>query len=142
MQGKIFKEEIEKIFKEARDKYPDITDKDLDTNGAIHYMNGNDGTDFDWSVNDRLCEFMIFHQDERGFIKVFVGKNNAADVYIYETGDVSPTQKYQKKLNVPAEEFASLMYEITDAKGLFDRPIDDLDWNVDSVDHYIENDGE
>lgn len=30
------------------------TDEMLDTNGAIHYMNGNDSTPFDWKRNERL----------------------------------------------------------------------------------------
>jgi hypothetical protein len=44
MNGYEFKREIERIFKVARNMYPNVTDEMLDTNGAIYYMNGNDST--------------------------------------------------------------------------------------------------
>ena len=39
-------------------------------NGAVFYMNGNDGTDFDWQVNNHLCEFFTYYDNEskRGLI--------------------------------------------------------------------------
>lgn len=59
MNGYEFKREIERIFKVARNMYPNVTDDMLDTNGAIYYMNGNDSTPFDWNCNNRLCEFLF-----------------------------------------------------------------------------------
>ena len=67
MNGYEFKREIERIFKVARNMCPNVTDEMLYTNGAIHYMNGNDSTPFDWNCNNRLCEFLIFHKNEMGF---------------------------------------------------------------------------
>lgn len=87
MNGYEFKREIERIFKVARNIYPNVTDEMLYTNGAIHYMNGNDSTPFDWNCNNRLCEFFIFHKNEMGFIKAFVNSDNTIDMYIYETDD-------------------------------------------------------
>ena len=63
MNGLEFKREIERIFKVARKMYPSITDDMLCNNGAIYYMNGNDSTEFDWNMNDRLCEFFVFHKN-------------------------------------------------------------------------------
>lgn len=37
MNGYEFKREVERIFKVARNMYPNVTDEMLDTNGAIHY---------------------------------------------------------------------------------------------------------
>ena len=54
------------IVNEIRKEYP-VIGNELD--GKIYYMNGNDGTDFDWEANDRLCEFMVFHENEYGYIK-------------------------------------------------------------------------
>ena len=36
----------------------------LEENGTVYYMNGKNGTEFDWHVNDRLSDFMVFYDDE------------------------------------------------------------------------------
>lgn len=132
MNGYEFKKEIERIFKVARNMYPDITDDMLDSNGAIYYMNGNDGTPFDWNCNGRLCEFYVYHKNEIGFIKAFVNRNNTIDVYIYENGEMKPTYEFEEEMkNLRAIDFANLMNYIADDKGKWDNPIDELDWNVD-----------
>lgn len=133
MNGYEFKREIERIFKAARNICPNITDDMLDTNGAIYYMNGNDSTPFDWNCNDRLCEFYVYHENEMGFIKAFVNRNNTIEVYIYEDGGMSPTHKFTKKMeNLKAIDFANLMNYIADDKGKWDEPIDKLNWDVDT----------
>ena len=132
MNGSNFKKEIERVFETARKMCPGITDDMLDSNGAIFYMNGNDTTAFDWNVNDRLCEFMIFHKNEMGFIKVCVNRDSSIDVCIYEDGGMSPTCRFKDELeNLSADRFADLMYYISDRKLKFDRMIDELDWDVD-----------
>lgn len=48
------KETIDKIkdyFKEIRDTHSETTNDSLYEDGKIYYMNGNDGTDFDWKIN-------------------------------------------------------------------------------------------
>ena len=59
--------QIVNIIDEIREEYP-IIGNELD--GKIYYMNGNDGTDFDWKCNERICEFMVFHENEMGYIKL------------------------------------------------------------------------
>lgn len=132
MNGYEFKREIERIFKVARKMYPDITDDMLDSNGAIFYMNGNDGTSFDWNVNERLCEFYIFHKNEMGFIKSFINKNNTIEMYIYENGGSKPTYIFSEEMEkLKAVDFAKIMNYIADSEYLWDVSIDDLDWDVD-----------
>lgn len=65
----------------ARNKYmPDVKDEELCDYGAFYYMNGNDGTDFDWNCNGRVCEIMQFYKTtELGLLKVYPH----ADGYIY-----------------------------------------------------------
>lgn len=134
MNGYEFKREIERIFKVARNMCPNVTDGMLDANGAIYYMNGNDSTPFDWNCNNRLCEFFIFHKNGMGFIKAFVNSDNTIDVYIYETDDaIQPTYKFTEEMEkVKASSFAKIMNYIADDNGLWDKPIDELDWDVDS----------
>lgn len=134
MNGYEFKREIERIFKTAREMCPNITDDMLDANGAIHYMNGNDSTMFDWNCNNRLCEFYVFHKNEMGFIKAFVGRDNIIDMYIYEDGGMKPTYTFKEEMeNLKASSFANLMHKIADSHGIWDRPIDELDWDIDTL---------
>lgn len=148
MNGYEFKREIERIFKVARNMCPHITDDMLDTNGAIHYMNGNDSTPFDWNCNDRLCEFYVFHKNERGFIKAFVNRDNTIDMYIYEDGGMKSTYKFTEEMeNLKASSFANLMNYIADDNHLWDKPIDELNWDFDTsecynIDHHDDDDEE
>ena len=85
MSKKLLAEVIEYMNQEASRLAPEVKAEELCDNGAIYYMNGNDGTAFDWSCNDRLCEFYKFYKStEYGFIKVFVNKNGYLDGYLYK----------------------------------------------------------
>ena len=137
MNGYEFKREIERIFKVARSMCPNITNDMLDSNGAIYYMNGNDSTSFDWNCNNRLCEFYVYHKNEIGFIKAFVNSDNTIDMYIYEDAGMSPTYKFTEEMeNLKASSFANLMNYIADDNNLWDKPIDELDWDVDTMECY------
>lgn len=134
MNGYEYKREIERIFDVARKMCPSITDDMLDEDGAIYYMNENGGTVFDWNVNGRLCEFYVFHKNEMGFIRVNVHRDNTICVYIYEDGGIQPTYKFVEEMeNIKASSFAKLMYYIADSEDLWDSPINDLDWDVNSL---------
>ena len=100
-------------------------------------MNGNDSTPFDWNCNNRLCEFYVYHKNEIGFIKAFVNSDNTIDVYIYEDAGMSPTYKFTEEMeNLKASSFANLMNYIADDNNLWDKPIDELDWDVDTMECY------
>ena len=116
---------------------PNITDDMLNSNGAIYYMNGNDSTPFDWNCNNRLCEFYVYHENEIGFIKAFVNSDNTIDMYIYEDAVMRPTYKFTEEMeNLKAISFANLMNYIADDNNLWDKPIDELDWDVDTMECY------
>ena len=137
MNGYEFKRKIERIFKVARSMCPNITDDMLDSDGAIYYMNGNDSTPFDWNCNNRLCEFYVYHKNEIGFIKAFVNSDNTISMYIYEDAGMSPTYKFKEEMeNLDASSFANLMNYIADDNNLWDKPIDELDWDVDTMECY------
>lgn len=82
------KELLEQVLdyaRAARQKYmPSVSDEDLCDNGAIYYMNGNDGTDFDWNCNGRVCEIMQFYKiTELGLLKVYPHSDGYIYGYIY-----------------------------------------------------------
>ncbi len=129
------------FFKVARKMYPSITDDMLCNNGAIYYMNGNDSTEFDWNMNDRLCEFFVFHKNGYGFIKACVNKDNSIDMYIFEDGGMKPTYKFTEEMEgLKSSSFANLMNYIADDEDLWDRPIDELDWDIDTMECYDSSD--
>lgn len=119
-----------RYFDDIRKQYPDITNDMLDTNGAIHYMNGNDGTDFDWDVNDRLCEFYVFHKNEYGFIKVLVSKNGEMSAYVYlDNGFASAIEVEPRYLCADdVEDLCKVLYRNADCKSIWDEPIDNIDF--------------
>lgn len=88
MKNKNQKQLLEQVLNyahSARKKYfPDVKDENLCDNGAIYYMNGNDGTDFDWNMNGRTCEIMMFYKEtEFGLLKVFAETDGYLRGYIY-----------------------------------------------------------
>lgn len=122
--------EVIRYFDDIRKQYPDITNDMLDTNGAIHYMNGNDGTDFDWDVNDRLCEFYVFHKNEYGFIKVLVSKNGEMSAYVYlDNGFASAIEVEPRYLYADdVEDLCKVLYRNADCESIWDEPIDNIDF--------------
>lgn len=56
---------VKEIIDSNRELYlPHVKMSDLENDGEIYYMNGKDGTEFDWYVNDKLPPFMVFYNDE------------------------------------------------------------------------------
>lgn len=116
----------------VRKDYPEVTDDMLVGNGAIYYMNGNDGTQFDWEVNGRCCEFCLFYKEtEMGFIKVYVDNDDTIDGYVYnEKGYGKPI--YLKCINLFKEEaryLASLLKKEADGKNIWDEDISKINFD-------------
>ncbi len=38
---------------------PHVASDHLENNGAVYYMNGKDGTEFDWYINEKFPPFMV-----------------------------------------------------------------------------------
>ena len=114
--------QIVEIINEIRKEYP-IIGNELD--GKIYYMNGNDGTDFDWNCNDRVCEFMVFHENEYGYIKLMVYKDKTIQAYIYADGGMSATDKKEFRYNGNTKTLAVHLYEVFDDNGIYDEAIED-----------------
>ena len=129
-RGQQIIEKIKTVFAEIREKYPLISDEDLHSNGAIFYMNGNDGTDFDWNTNDRCCEFYMFHENKIGFIKLFVNKGDTYTAYVYPNGEMSATETIRGDLNKGDSLYlAALLYRKADREYIYDSIIDEIDFS-------------
>ena len=126
--------QIVNIINEVREEYP-IIGNELD--GKIYYMNGNDGTDFDWNCNERVCEFMVFHENEMGYIKLMVYNDNLITIYVYADGGMHPTKELERHYYKNPLELANFLYRTFDMNGLWDEPIEDyVDVDCDGRIHY------
>jgi len=108
----------------------DIPKEKLEKNGQIIYANGNDGTDFDWEANNRLCEFGYGVEDGSVWaFKLLVNKDGSAEVYCYPNGEMSPIDtvkddRFMSKLEV--EELKDFMYDVADASMNWDMTLEEL----------------
>ena len=116
------------FLEEARIKY-DIPLEELEKGGQITYANGNDGTDFDWEANDRLCEFGygVKSGDVWAF-KLLLDRWGYAEIYCYPHGEAQSVEKLEKQLMTEeeAEDLKYLMKRHADNKGRYDCTLEEL----------------
>lgn len=122
-------EQIRDIIEKARKEH--FTDKGLATMEGIYYMNGNDGTDFDWGVNNRVCEFYIWKPDESGLIKFLAERGNTFTMYVYdyESPYSGKYKKYEGTLDIDMYDLACHLQASFDDKGIWNAPVDS--WTLD-----------
>lgn len=112
---------------------PEIKLSDLEENGKIYYMNGDDGTIFDWGLNERLCEFMVFYDDKTnlGAVKTLVYSNGKIITYLYKNKTNSPFKEIEDSITeIEAFELAVLLYERADKLEIFDKAIEDMNTDI------------
>lgn len=68
-----------------------------------------------------------------GFVKANVNSDDTIDIYIYETDNaMKPTYKFTEEMEgLKARDFAKVMNYIADDNQLWNKPIDELDWDID-----------
>ena len=62
--NKIFTQIDHYMHDALKQSMPDIKTEDLEKDGAVYYMNGKNGTAFDWYVNEHFPCFFIFFNDK------------------------------------------------------------------------------
>lgn len=95
----------------------------------IFYMNGNDGTDFDYLCNDRVCEFGCFYSSSQMYaIKCFVCKSGSIEFIIYD--EENPQEILGKEVETldsfdsdTCGLFAGYLLGSFDYRDIFDAPI-------------------
>ena len=73
-------EEIKRIIREnIQEVLPEVKPEDLEENGKIYYMNGQNGTEFDYYVNGNVSPFMVFYNDKdnMGIAKLFLSRDGS-----------------------------------------------------------------
>lgn len=125
-----------------------IKKEDLFNNAKIYYGNGRNGTYFDWVMNDHSSEFSVCYngKEQLGYISV----------YLYKTGELIGFKWLDngrgKAENISMGTFSNedtnylinLLLQNEEDNNMFDKPIDELDWNIEvyqhDLDKEIEND--
>ena len=129
-RGQRIIEQVKNVFADIRQGYPQITDEDLDKNGAIYYMNGNDGTDFDWNVNGNTSEFYMYHKNEIGFIKLYVNKDDTYTAYVYPNGEMKAVETIRGDFYKGDSLYlATILWTQTDRKLIWDEDITEIDFS-------------
>lgn len=105
--------------------YEGIDRSKLLDGGAIYYMNGNDGTSFDYGCNNMTCEFYVFWKSEAGAIKLNQ-RGDSLIAYIYPEDDPFGG-KYKKVEEESPFELRDLCRHLQgtfDDRNIWDRKID------------------
>ena len=129
-RGREIIEKIKSVFADIRKRCPLIADEDLRDNGAIFYMNGKDGTNYDWNVNEHTSEFYMYHKNEIGFIKLYVNKGDTYTAYVYPNGEMSAVATIRGDLDEGDSLFlTALLYRKADWEYIYDANIDEIDFS-------------
>lgn len=127
---------IKKIIKECIDilekKLPNQSLDEYEENGKLYYMNDQNGTIFDWNVNNKISDFMIFYKDGScGALKLRINSNGKAVIFLYKYKSNKPF--YETKLEFKGEEVYNLvitMNKVADNKKLFGKAVNDMNTNI------------
>ena len=126
-------EKIKILIKENMSKYlPDISKENLEEDGTIYYMNGKNGTEFDWYVNEKISDFFVFYNDSENFgaVKMPVYCDGYTIIYIYDEKGHHLKQEIETDIHISEEElfhFAVLLKNTMDEKLIWDKSIDQID---------------
>ncbi len=135
--------EIKEIIKHNINEYlPDVKQSDLEENGTVYYMNGANGTEFDWYVNEHLPGFMVFYNDEQnlGAVKLSIYADGGAVIYIYGDKGKKVIKELQTSIKVEENELfnlAVILKNEADDKKIWNASIDKINTNAEINDEKI-----
>lgn len=114
---------------------PHVKAENLEENGAIYYMNGRNGTEFDWYVNGKISDFFVFYNDDNnlGAVKLTLYNNGNVLIYIYDEMGNKLIKEIQTNVEIPEYDifkFAVLLKTVTDENKIWDANIDSIEVGV------------
>lgn len=127
---------------------PEVHLSDLEGNGAVFYMNGKNGTEFDWYVNEKISDFMMFYNDKdnMGAVKALLCCDGTLLLYVYGERGKTLVQEIQTNMDVSENEIISLAVLLrneADDKKRWDADIagmnTDVELNDDQLDEFLAN---
>ena len=135
--------EIKEIIKQNINEYlPEVKPSDLEEDGTVYYMNGKNGTEFDWYVNEHLPSFMVFYNDERnlGAVKSSIYTDGQIVLYIYGDKGNKVIKEVQTSIEVAENELfnlAVILKSEADDKSIWDASIDKINTDVEIAEEEI-----
>lgn len=122
---------------------PHVNINDLEKDGAVYYMNGRDGTEFDWYVNDKLPPFMVFYNDEKnmGAVKLLLYSDKSIEVYLYDENGEKLIKEVNTYLDVNETdlfELAILLRHEADDKRIWGAAIESINTDIAVTDEMIQ----
>ena len=140
---------IETIMTGAIKEYlPELSFGDLEEGGKVYYMNGKNGTEFDWFVNEHLPSFMIFYNDKEnlGAAKATVYFDGAVLLYLFDDNGKHMFKEEKTSLDVSESDLLKLAVYLrcnADDKRVWDSAIDligsDVDPDEAAVNEFLKN---
>lgn len=134
---------IKQLITESRTMYlPHVKTEDLEENGAVYYMNGKNGTEFDWYVNNKISDFFVFYNDKNnlGAVKLTLYCDGGILIYVYdEKGKklIKEVKTYLDKSTDELFQFAVLLRNEMDDNKIWDANIENINTDVELTDDII-----
>lgn len=109
----------------------EINIADLEENGAVFYMNGKNGTVFDWYVNEHFPCFFIFYNDSEnlGAVKASLYSDGRLSIFVYRDKGHADPEEINHVIDADTNQLlklAVLLTENADEKKIWDANIRDL----------------
>ena len=127
---------IKQIIEENMNIYlPEVKQEDLEGNGAVFYMNGKNGTAFDWYVNEHLPYFMVFYNDEKnlGAAKLALYPDGSVTLFLYGDKGEKLEKDIYTSIDVSEDDIFMLAVILlceADDKRIWDASIDRINYDT------------
>ncbi|SFB66751.1 immunity protein Imm33 domain-containing protein [Ruminococcus albus] len=124
--------QVDKYMHEAlKSKLPEVSSADLEKDGAVFYMNGKNGTAFDWFVNEHFPCFFIFYGDKEnlGAVKATLYSDGRLSVYVFGDKGHADAEEVTYTVEADADQLlrlAAFLTDNADEKKIWDADIRDL----------------
>ena len=125
--------EIESIIhKNIAEVLPNLSFDELEDDGTVFLMNGKNGTEFEWYVNEKLPVFMAFYNDEAnmGAAKATIYDDGGVLLYIYDEQGSHIAKEIKTYIDVTKEELLNLaviLRKNADDKLIWDKAIGSIE---------------
>ena len=120
------------ILGAIKEELPGVSADDLEGGGKVFYMNGKNGTEYDWFVNEHLPSFMVFYNDEENLdaAKALVYTDGNMSIYLFDNKGKDLKKEVRTILDADGDELLRLAVCLrlaADEKRVWDTAIDELE---------------
>ena len=146
--NKILEQAKKLISDSLRENLPQVSFNELEEGGMVYYMNGKNGTEFDWYVNEKLSDFMVFYDDKEKLGAAKLRLYNAGDyaLYLYDDHGKNVAKEITGGIDVTEDDMRTLAVMLTnnaDGKKIWDSSIEKIDTDTEpsekEVSQFIED---